>query len=75
MPAAARTRAKLFDVRVDLGSIRGLRVFGNDFDPLIGFEIDEDRRSFHRRPNLLRVENMKQHHFIAVEAQSAQWCG
>ena len=51
------------------GAISCFHIFGNHFDLLIGFEIDEDRRALHDRPDLLRIENMKQNHFVAVKAQ------
>src|SRR6516162_9673973 len=65
----ARTRAKLFDVGIDFGSVRGLRVFRNDFNSTVGFEIDQDGRPLHYRLNLLPIKNLKEDHFIAVETQ------
>ena len=69
MSRRARARAQCLDVRVHFGAIRGFHVFRNDFHLAIGFQIDEHRRALHRRPNLLRVENVKQNDLIAVEAQ------
>src|SRR3954462_15860581 len=56
-------------MRVDLGAIRSLRIFRNDFDFLLGLKIDEDGGAIEYGANLLRVEDMKQHHFIAAKAQ------
>ena len=47
-----------------------LHVLRNHLDPLLRLEIDEDgglRADL--RPNLLRIEHVKQHHLIAVKAQ------
>src|SRR6516162_6218817 len=65
----ARTRAKLFDMSIDFGSIRGLRVFRDDFNPTVGFEIDEDGWPLHCRSDLLRIKNLKEDHFVAAETQ------
>src|SRR5215469_1684378 len=65
----SRTRAKLFDMGIDFGSIRVLRVFGDDFNPMVGFEIDEDGWLLQGRSNLLRIKNLKEDHFIAAETQ------
>ena len=63
----ARTRAKLFDVGIDFCSIPGLGVFGDNFNPMVGFEIDEDSWPLHGRSNLLWIKNLKQDHFVAAE--------
>src|ERR1035438_2120221 len=68
-PRRPGARTKVFDMRIDLCAIGGLNVFGNHFDLSIGFQIDEDRRSLHHRPYLLRIENMKQHYLVPVESQ------
>src|SRR5262249_43192812 len=63
------TRAKLFDVGIDFGSIRAFRVFGDDFNPMVGFEINDDGWLFQCRSNLLRIKNLKEDHFVAAETQ------
>src|SRR5215469_9768262 len=65
----SRTRAKLFDMGIDFGSIRVLRVFGDDFNPMVGFEIDEDGWLLQGRSNLLRIKNLKEDYFVAAETQ------
>src|SRR3981189_1224137 len=64
-----RACAKLFNMRLHLRAIGCLRILGNDFDLLIGFKINQQRRPLQYRTDLLRIENMKQHHIVAMEAQ------
>src|SRR5580698_2076220 len=52
-----------------LRAIGCLCILGNNLNLVIGFEVDEDRRRFQFRLYLLRVENMKQHDIVAMEAK------
>ena len=44
-------------------------IFRSDFDPLLGFQIDQRGRLAEFGPDFLGIENMKQNHLIPVEAQ------
>src|SRR4029077_15200651 len=57
---------------IDFGSIHGLRIFGDDFNSMVIFEIDEDSRLLQSRSNLLRIKDLKEDHFIAAETQGRE---
>ena len=56
---------------IDFRAISSSRVFGDYFNSPVSFEVDKERRSAQLRANLLRIENMKQHHLVATKPQ---WC-
>ena len=66
-PAAAD--AEIGDVRVHLAAILPLRVVGRDLHLLAGLEVHEHRGVAKRRRNLLRIEDVKEDHLVAVKAQ------
>src|SRR5579859_7414918 len=66
---SARARAQPVDVAIDLGSIRRLGVFGNDFDLLLGLEVDKDGGTFQYRTDLLGVEDVEEHDLVSAKAK------
>src|ERR1700734_2761737 len=67
-PRCLRTGAKLFNVRIDLRSVGRFRVLRYNFDLPVGFKINQQRGSLQHGPYLLRIEDMKQHYIVAMEA-------
>ena len=56
-------------MRIDLGAISSLCIFGNDFYLLIGLEIHKDGRATEYGTNLLGIEDVKEYHLITAIAE------
>src|SRR5205807_758115 len=68
-PRTLCARTKLLDMGIDLRAISSFRIFGDYLNSPVRFEVDKERRSPQLRANLLRIENVKQHHLVAMKPQ------
>jgi hypothetical protein len=56
-------------MRLHLAAILTRGVIGRDLHVLLRFQIDQHHRFIERGRDFLRIENVEQHHLVAVEAQ------